>query len=807
LEIRSPHLLPLSVFSAIGITDPIILGKLPPPTEITFAYYFRPSARSLRIALWRANRGPGIVGILTMPAVGILFNIDDLGGSLYGHAAYRTLFAIVGPSRLAGCTLSDGDVGADYYCIAIETDDVRQLADIVRIASVSEALGLNPPSRRLVSGDQVEGLFLVRAAYVTSAGELAQCQTPWVRQAWEEALRPAAPSGTGEGQQMEVAASSTATIEQRAEASTTSLTDEASGLKPSATPATATVEGQAILAAASLDETTLRLHESTTPVASVPQTPSGPQEYVPGQILGGKYSVRAVHKGGMGLVYIVDSLSSLRSGRSLVLALKTFQDRFLWNEEALARFEREAMRWTGLDVHPHIVTALLVERVEGRPYIWLEYVDGESLADRMNRGPVSPGDAIGLALQFVRGMRHAYEKHGLLHRDIKPANCMLTHDGVLKITDFGLSKFRAELVAQVGGATPSSGFPSVPGSTEPGVLVGTPAYVPPEVILDSANVDTRGDIYSFGVMLHEMLTGRPLFRGPSVLQQHLSARPVGPSHINEAVPPDLDDIVLKCLEKDPEQRFADFAGVEVALKPVAIRLLGKLPALPPSSAIGASGKLFLRAFTFMEFGKNAEAVGAWRDLMVLSPHEPEAHNNMGLSLACLGHLEEACTSARRAIELKPDYVEAWANLGGFLGRLGRFQEGAAACERAITINPAWAEAHANRGANLTGLDRFEEAHQCFDRALSEDPKYWTAHVMAAEALAYQRRPPSEVLSRALEALAIQPRDPNALAIAAASLDDLGRDSDADRYLELAEAVDARNPLVTRVATALRRKRA
>lgn len=711
-----------------------------------------------------------------MPSIGVLFDISVLGDGLYGHAAYRALFAAMTPRRLAGCELSDGDVGSQYYCITIESDDVQQLAEARRLLAQSNALGLNPEPRRFLTGEQVDQLALVRAAYVTREGELARCQTPWLKDAWEAAHPAPTPPPPSES-----AGPGTATVSEAA-ASDTSSIDSGEALPP-----------------------TVRV-----PSETALERPMGPRQYLPGQIVGGKYYIRAVHKGGMGLVYIVDVLSSLRAGSATVLALKTFQDRFLWNEDAISRFEREAMRWTALDIHPHVVTAMLVERLEGRPYIWLEYVDGQSLADRMADRPIDVASCIELSIQFVRGMRHAYERHGLLHRDIKPANCMLTRDGVLKIADFGLSKFRAELLTHTADAGPSPGFPFPPSSSDPGARAGTPAYMPPEVILDPVRVDTRGDIYSFGVMLHEMLAGRPLFRGPniaSVLQQHLHAHVVAPGSFNSAVPPELDAVVLACLEKDPGRRYSTFGDLELALEPIAARLLGSLPALPPHGSVGVSGKLFLRAFTLMEFGRHAAAVDTWHELLRLTPDEAEAHNNVAVCLAELGQLQDACAAARRAIELKPEYAEALANLGGFLGRLGRFQEGVAACDRAIAINPDWAEGYANRGANLVGLLHFEQAAASFEQTLRVDPKYWRAHVLAAEALARRGCPPAEVLAQVRRALHIHPREPTALAMTAACLDDLGEENEADQYLSLAEAVAAHDPLVLRIGEAIRRKRA
>jgi serine/threonine protein kinase len=703
-----------------------------------------------------------------MTSVGVLFDIEALGDGLYGYAAYKLLFVALGPQRLFGCSLSDGDVSNRYYCIAIESDDPRQIAEIRMILTNGVASGLLSPSARFVDGSRVDRLPLVRAAYISESGEMTLCTTGWLTLAWKEAAEEkqgTAVPRTSDGQE--------------------NKQDNKTAAAPGITR-TATLNENPALSTKTIDSP-----------AQPSSRPAGSGEYESGQVLGGKYLIRAVYKGGMGLVYIVDSLTSLQEGKSLILALKTYQNHFLWDEEAIRRFEREATQWIDLDPHPHIVLAFLVERIEGRPYLWLEYIDGESLADRLARIRPGTAEAINLAIQFTRGIRHAYEKHGLIHRDIKPANCLITHEGVLKIADFGLSKFRAEALARV-----DSSPAQTPSSTQAGVRVGTPAYMPPEAIRNPSKADIRGDIYSFGVMFHEMLTGRPLFQGPDVLIQQLDICPAAPSALNPDVPRELDEIALKCLEKDPGRRFASFADLEAALEQVGRLFDGAIPKSLKSASIQPWGRQFMKAFTLMEFGKYEEAVGVFRDVLASAPAEAEAHNNLGLCLAQLGRLEEACACVKRAVELKPDYPEASSNLGGYLGQLGQFEQGIAACDRAIAIKPGWAEAHANRGANLTGLGRFDEAAVCFDRALQADPEYWKAYVMSAESLARRGERPEKVLARVEKALGIHPRDAGALAIAAACLNDLGREGDADHYLGKAETIDPNHPMVRRVKEVL-----
>jgi serine/threonine protein kinase len=549
----------------------------------------------------------------------------------------------------------------------------------------------------------------------------------------------------------------------------------------------------------------------TQPAPPSSDAMAGPPDRSPGDMLGPAYQVLSVHRGGMGLVYIVQDLESLKRGRSFRLALKTFQARYLWDEPALSRFEREALQWINLSPHQNIVRALLVQRIEGRPYIWLEVVDGGSLSDRLARGALPVNEAIDIALQFIMGMRHAHEKHGLIHRDIKPANTLLTKNNVVKISDFGLSKLRAEILSEIDGIRPEispflrkSETAVMP--TAPGIVVGTPAYIPPEAILDPLSADCRGDIYSFGIMFFEMLTGRPMFMGPDVLSQHVLSSPSPPSSINSAVPVQLDAVVLRCVEKLPRNRYQNFAELESAilmaassLKDWKARLSPAQPIIPPKQ------DLFMKAFTLMEFGRREEAIRAFKEVLALDPQEAEAHNNIGVCLAEQGHFAEAVEYCLKAVSIRPGYAEAWANLGGFYEHLKQYPEGLNASDRAIVLKPEWAEAHSNRGANLIGLGRLTEAVASIEKALKIDPGYWKAYVRMAVALFYSGAGPRSVLDCIEKALAIQPRDATAHAIASSCSLDLGNLDSAKKHLAIAVDLSPDDPFVNRVEVIISRK--
>jgi serine/threonine-protein kinase len=258
----------------------------------------------------------------------------------------------------------------------------------------------------------------------------------------------------------------------------------------------------------------------------------------PGQLFAARYLVEAmIGAGGSGVVFRVQDAG--RGGE--VLALKVLRPDVAQNDPAaLARLAREVDTARQL-AHPNLVRVYDLDEAEGIHFLTMEYVEGRSLRDLIDdRGALPVPAAVSVARQLCRALAHAHER-GVLHRDVKPHNAVITPDGVLKVMDFGAARF-AEVPR---------------GVTETGALVGTPAYMAPEV-LRGARHDERSDVYAAGVVLYESLTGRPPFESassPLVVVTHvLEDRPADPCALNPAVPRPLCDLVLGALEKDPAAR-------------------------------------------------------------------------------------------------------------------------------------------------------------------------------------------------------------------------------------------------------------
>jgi serine/threonine-protein kinase len=247
--------------------------------------------------------------------------------------------------------------------------------------------------------------------------------------------------------------------------------------------------------------------------------------------------------GGMGVVYKARQRSLQRP-----VALKMILRGGHATPADLARFKAEARAAAHLE-HPNIVPVYDAGELDGRAYLSMRYVEGETLAALLARGPLRPRDAARLLAAVARAVAFAHAR-GILHRDLKPSNILLDRAGAPHITDFGLAK-------RVPGA---EGVPQLGGLTLSGAIVGTPAYMAPEQVSGSRGTPSpASDVYSLGVILYEMLTGRPPFQAPTPMDTFfliLEQDPLRPGLLNPKVDHDLELICLKCIQKHPELRYA-----------------------------------------------------------------------------------------------------------------------------------------------------------------------------------------------------------------------------------------------------------
>ena len=504
----------------------------------------------------------------------------------------------------------------------------------------------------------------------------------------------------------------------------------------------------------------------------------GRGDFQVGQVLrssttGRTFEVLGMKKGGFGAVYVVRE-----ENYAELCVLKTFQARYLWSDEDRERFEREAITWVMLDRHPNIVTAHCVERVEGFPCLLLEYVSGGDLAHHLRGGPLSLERALELALHFCDGMAYAHRKLGIVHRDVKPANCLLTEDGTLKVTDFGLARAFGEAQERLLGISHLGGDVRTQYTT----IAGTIQYMAPEQFRAGARLDTRTDIYSFGIMLCQMLTGDLPDIG-SAARAHVRANAA-----SYQIPDGLLRLILRCVEPDARGRPADFAEVREALTAAQRTTTGKAGPPPAEQWPMDADELNNKGLALRALGRYQEALDCFERGLDIDPHISYLWQNKGLALRALGREREALVCYDRSIEIAPGDSNLWKNKGYVLVDLGRYDEALACFEQGLKIAPQDSGLWLNMGAALGELRRHQEALQCFDRGLEINPRsanlWLNKGIMLEELRRYE-----EALVCYDRGLEIEPRNSSLWKNKGLTLRAMGRTREAKVWFRRAKELD------------------
>ncbi len=511
-----------------------------------------------------------------------------------------------------------------------------------------------------------------------------------------------------------------------------------------------------------------------------------------GQNLGNYEVISTLGKGGMGQVYLA---LDTRLGRKVALKLLPFSN--LRDPNHVQRLEQEARTASALN-HPNIVTIHEIGEGDAIHFMATEYVDGETLRQRMLNTELSVREIAGIAVQIASALRAAHQA-GIVHRDIKPENIMLRSDGVVKVLDFGLAKLTGSGNSEI----------------ESGLIMGTTAYMSPEQARGET-VDARTDVWSLAVVIYEMIQGRVPFTGEThrqVVNEILQKEPPG---MDSAVPDELKQIVLKALSKDRTKRYDDASTMANDLKSlqeelevrarleagqnkaVARRSLATLPHLPTHTAGHTRRNIFrviqghkvltgiavvllagAVSWAYVTGRRNNSAGGTTnREAHRLYLHGMYLANNRNLA-----DTQKAIEALQQAVDLDPNYAQAWAGLAYAHRTLSiyspisthetykrsieainkalaidhRLSEAHSAlcenkylyewdfsgaereCKRAIELDPNSAQAHEIYSRYLMGRGRHDEAIAEIETAIDLEPASRFNHRNYGRALFYTRR--------------------------------------------------------------------
>ena len=425
-------------------------------------------------------------------------------------------------------------------------------------------------------------------------------------------------------------------------------------------------------------------------------------EWTIGDLVESRFEIHDVRRGAAGFVYAVYDRE-----RQEALAAKTLDADLLRARPQLAeRFLAQAHGWVRLPSHPHVVEARFVHSIDGAPVLFEELLTGGDLGMRIGTGFLIdvPHRVVALAIQFCDAMIHA-AMHGVAaHGNIKPSNCLLTAHGTLKLSDFGFGSALHGLVTETAAGGPTRVF----------------AYLAPECIDAGTGGDTRADIYAFGVMLHEMLTGALPIIAQSIddyRAQQAHATPALGSRFGM-----LGKIAETCLAKEPHRRFRDFRVVRAILAQAHRELTGAGPVGPLAGSAFEVEQLANRAAALAALGHYPQALELLGEAVRRAPDNAYLWTGRGLVAQQQGDAHEARLCLERALAFDPLDARAWRGLGALERQAQRPREALVALEHALGAEPHDFETWLERAMVLELLGRDEDALESCHQALKRNPR-------------------------------------------------------------------------------------
>ncbi len=513
----------------------------------------------------------------------------------------------------------------------------------------------------------------------------------------------------------------------------------------------------------------------------------------------GHFAIREmIGRGGMGTVYRALDLRLRRE-----VALKVLSEAFAGDGPRLRHLEAEARVLASLN-HPNIAAIYGLEEADGAPVLVMEYVNGTTLAEMIRGDPIPPERTVALAAQMCEALAAAHDR-GIVHRDVKPSNVKVTPDGWVKLLDFGLASPGAVL------------SPAPDASTDPDEtrlvlpsVVGTIPYMAPEQILREV-VDARTDVYALGVVLYEMATGRHPYApaaGHDLIRAILHADPESPRDLVPDLPGRLERCIVRCLHKNPGDRFASMRELAGGLRPTPPSLTG-----PGASTTNVDAyERYLKArHSFRQFRRRSIefACRLLEQAIAIDPDYAPAHAALADCHSYLfmfweateEHRKAAEEASRRAVELDLDLAEAYAARGVAASLKQDYDDADRDFERATRLDPRLFEAHYFRARGHYARGHLDEAVRWFEEARRARPEDYQAPILEASALAGlgreddSRRTYREGLDLAERHLDLDPGDTRALYFGALALCRIGETRRSEEWAERALAMDPAEPQV------------
>lgn len=466
-----------------------------------------------------------------------------------------------------------------------------------------------------------------------------------------------------------------------------------------------------------------------------------------GDIIVGEFLIQDIFggegKSGMGVVYLVTNRNFDRP-----FVLKTFQKD---NINSIERFRSEAEVWVETGIHPNIVKALFVDEINEKLFIGAEYIAPDeygrnTITDYLEQGGTSNQNIIKWTAQFCFGMNQAISKGMQVHRDVKPDNLMIDGNGNLKITDFGLSKFTNEfkslnssidqkekggILNKFKGLFGNQKFEvKNSGLTNEGSFLGTILYASPEQIINSSSVDFRSDIYSFGVVLYQLIS---LGSYPYSLVGKKTIETLALMHLQEPIVEinhPLASIAYKCLSRNINQRHQTFSEVLEDLKQVADNLKIKLP-VNKIEVDSSLKELYIQSFTYRSLGDLNKAKELITEYISQDKNDSSAWSLKGRIESEQGDFDEAIKSTLISYEIEPINSQTCNNLGIFYKQLSDLPNAERFLYEAIEIDPYNTGALTNSAILYETKGNFPLAADLIVRAIKLAPDKKTLHFNAS----------------------------------------------------------------------------